>query len=147
MKKEILELLARQEELVKIQKTTEKEIKEIRRTLGDYERTVRPTSRYAVSAVRTKMIDNTEYVVITEELQNLSDKERHSELFGGVWGDWKEARHSVQYYRKGTVLTHTGGGYIMLDDCQICSDDEWLDIKNGKFGKFKRKQVNNDASV
>lgn len=39
--------------------------------------------------------------------------------------------NSVSYYRTNSIVTHTGGGFLLLHDPFMCDDAEWELLKSG----------------
>lgn len=78
------------------------------------------------------LAEGTETVRLIVYLLNKEDYEEHLRLFGSINGRWDERLNSVLYYRdEDNILTHKGGGYILLKDPKLCSDEEWEAIKKG----------------
>ena len=79
---------------------------------------------------------------IVTALQNIEDKEEFMNIFGYVNGNWDLNRRSVTYFRICNVLMHEGGGWILLNDKQPCSDEEWKAIKAGNIPeKFRNDNI------
>lgn len=49
---------------------------------------------------------------------------------------------SVAYFRKDKVVTHDGGGWLLLDDPFFCSDEEWdlLSVGNQSIIHYRLKE-------
>jgi hypothetical protein len=80
----------------------------------------------------------TEYIIIIRKLTNEHIFNEHMNLFGSITNKPNKEEKSVKYYVKHGVLLHDGGGYIILEDEQPCSPEEWEQLKLGNFGKFNK---------
>lgn len=80
-------------------------------------------------------VDENDSVRLIGELVNEPAKKEFMALFGHISGSWDKQLRSVGYYRVGGVLLHGGGGWIILKDQQVCTDEEWDRIKSGDVPK------------
>lgn len=123
-------------------KSLEKRVVEIKTEMNRLQREMTVKPRYGNTTVRVLDIDTvrryrlpveTEAIVINRTLMNEEDKREHLDIFGSVNGDWKETIQSVVYFRLNGILLHEGGGYLILEDKVLCSDEEWESIKSGNI--------------
>lgn len=79
-----------------------------------------------------KIPEGEEYIFFVSNLLNKSDYENHLKIYGSLSGGTPdETTSSVAYYRKHGILFHDGGGWLILEDEQPCSDAEWESLKTG----------------
>lgn len=98
-----------------------------------------PKAKYVLNCIT--LLENGR-LRIGAKILNLGDKEEFMALFDSINGDWKEQRVSVAYFRVSGVLLHEGGGWVLLNDQQACSDEEWAAIKEGNIPeKFRNSNI------
>lgn len=76
--------------------------------------------------------EGTELLSFVGEVSNMQQFEDLLETHGQC-PSYDELLSSVSYYRVNEVICHQGGGRLMLDDHQTCSDQEWQSMKEGKI--------------
>jgi hypothetical protein len=111
----------------------EEQQRAIKKEMNKLEKECEPKAEYGNIQV-TVIPDSKdgEIVRIMVSLLNAKDKDDHMKIFGSISGDWADARRSVGYYRNEyDILSHTGGGWILLRDGIPCNNDEWANIKQG----------------
>lgn len=117
----------------------EKRLLEIKQEMREIQKTVHIEQKYELQEVQVYMEGDIECIRITQVLTNENEKDEYLQLFGSVDGGWEKTRHSVDYFRIEGLLLHDHGGWILLKDRQLCSDEEWNQIKNGNIPeKFLR---------
>lgn len=79
-----------------------------------------------------------EYIVITSVLTNEDVFKEHMRYFGSISGPPESGKSSVKYYRKHGLLFHESGGWLVLKDKELCSDEQWEDLKAGRLDEFLR---------
>ena len=84
-----------------------------------------------------------EYIVIRRNVTNMVIFDDHLHYYGSIMNKPEASVLSVKYYRKHGLLMHDGGGHCVLNDEELCSDQDWEDLKNGILDKFVkvRKEV------
>jgi hypothetical protein len=85
----------------------------------------------------------TEYIIFKATLQNKEDYSKFLECYGSC-ATPDETKSSVTYYRKYGIMFHCGGGHLLLEDEQPCSDVEWEELKAGmisvKFDRYAKER-------
>lgn len=141
-----MEMIERALELRERLVALEEEKRNIEQELYSLRRTCEPTARYGgLKPFIEKDYRDwngmvfSETVRLVDYLLNDEERETHMKIFGQINGSWEELRRSCTYYRNEYgVLSHTGGGWILLQDGIPCSDEEWEAIKSGDIPeKFK----------
>jgi hypothetical protein len=80
-----------------------------------------------------------ECVVIKGTLLNKEDYDDIMRLFGSLMNRPEDHFSSVTYWRTDEgILTHCGGGHLVLREPVLMSDDEWEDLKKGNVNKYMR---------
>jgi hypothetical protein len=72
-----------------------------------------------------------ETIKIIRKLANPKVFDEHLDIFGSLNNPPSDQETSVTYYRVNTVLLHKNGGYLILKDDAICSDEDWQSLLNG----------------
>jgi len=80
---------------------------------------------------------------INSILTNQKIFDDHLHCFRSLVNPPKKEKLSVEYYRKHGLLLHQGGGWLILEDEQPCSDNEWEEIISGNIPKKFLKSKNN----
>jgi hypothetical protein len=124
---EIRELIKKHEEAIR---ELNKELREFRQPIPVY------TYRVAELPINSwNKIPGALCIVGT--LENKADFDLFLNSIGFMYDAPKESVRSAKYFRtEENVLTHEGGGYLLLKDCCLCTDEEWEGIKKGNFEKF-----------
>lgn len=76
--------------------------------------------------------EGTECLKYVLTLVNTEDYKKLLEEYGSV-NTPDQTRGSVNYYRISNILFHDGGGHMILKDKQVCTDEEWQELKAGKL--------------
>lgn len=84
----------------------------------------------------SKIGDGQEYINIRRHVSNMVIFDDHMAYYGSIMNKPEASVLSVKYYRKHGLLMHDGGGHLVLKDEELCSDEDWEDIKNCVLDKF-----------
>jgi hypothetical protein len=128
------------QEIKKLRLNLDNEQRENRKTLiPQYTYEVYPhTQKESSLGWSSKIPVGQEYIVIRRYVSNMVIFDDHLEYYGSIMNKPEASVLSVTYYRKHGILLHESGGHLVLNDEQLCSDEEWNDLKNGNLGKFVR---------
>lgn len=80
-----------------------------------------------------------EYVIIRGELLNWHDYQDFMAIFGSLLNAPKKKMSSVKYWRTDEgILTHSGGGQVLLKAPVLMTDEAWEELKAGQVEKFMK---------
>lgn len=88
------------------------------------------------SVWHSDIVEGQEFIRIRRTLSNSQVFKYHMNHFGSINNPPRDSDLSVNYYRKHGILFHDGGGHLILNDKELCSDSDWEDLKNGKLDNY-----------
>ena len=129
----------------------EKRIRQLKREVEEENKEARKLLKPVYSSKVTVAVQKTtswsteipvgaKYVVIQQTLLNKAEFDAHCAYYGSLMSPPNDSVSSVRYFRtEEKILTHDGGGHLLLKDVQTCSDEEWEAVKSGQIPeKFLR---------
>lgn len=138
MPKDAHHLRVRRNEIVKEYRDLGRELErlaqEARDTIEpvyDWQVTVSEVSERDVRRANGGLKIGQEIVTINRHLTNMADYDAILDTYGTLSNRPEEHVYSMGYYRIGTILLHTWGGYRLLKEGTEVTDENWELLKSG----------------
>ena len=119
----------------------EERLKEIKKEFDDLGKANPFRPKYKVEIIiQDDNEKETESIFFKFTLKNKREYHEYIRTFGSCTSYYEEF-NSVSYYRFGNTLLNRHGGHLILYTPSLCSDKEWEELKQLKFGVFLKDYV------